>query len=73
MIPPVNEADRLVCRSCGVPWDQHLGIIGTCARLQASKRLKRYRQFRGKLREHADGEWVKFEDVLAAAEGKDAT
>lgn len=32
-----NEDDRQSCKSCGVPWDQHLGIMGTCAKLQAAQ------------------------------------
>jgi hypothetical protein len=26
--------DELKCPSCGVPYDAHLGLIGTCAELQ---------------------------------------
>ena len=71
MTPDESEA-RTVCTSCGIPWDQHLGIIGTCQRLQNVKRVKRYKLAYGKLREYANGPWVKLEDVEAVAEGRDA-
>lgn len=25
------------CPSCGVPWDKHMGIAGTCAKLQQAR------------------------------------
>jgi hypothetical protein len=27
----------LVCPSCGVPWKDHLGMTGTCAKLQKAR------------------------------------
>lgn len=29
------------CKSCGVPWHDHLGISGTCAKLEAARRVLR--------------------------------
>lgn len=29
--------DRTKCSACGVPWVEHLGIAGTCEKLQENK------------------------------------
>lgn len=31
----------LVCPSCGVPWKDHLGMTGTCAKLQKARETMR--------------------------------
>lgn len=37
----MTDTDRTTCQSCGVPWEEHLGIQGTCRHLHDMRlRLK---------------------------------
>ncbi len=43
--PKDTVAHRDTCAWCGVPWTEHLGIVGTCASLQhANAEIKKLRQ-----------------------------
>jgi transposase-like protein len=55
------------CKSCGQPWDNHLGVEGTCRKLEKAKSALRVIVTWASFRQNGDYPAFDREDVLALA------